>query len=115
VILPHLRGRPISFRRFPATVNDESYWEKDAPAFTPSWVRTVSVPRANAEPDLRYILVEDEQTLAWVASVGCIEIHPFLHRYPEITRPTSIVFDLDPGEGAGLVQCCATALLLKDL
>lgn len=114
ILLPHLRGRPLSFRRFPATVKDESYWEKDAPAFTPTWVKTVPVPRASGEPDLHYILVEDERTLAWTASVGCVEIHPFLHCYSEITRPTSIVFDLDPGEGSGLVQCCATALLLRD-
>lgn len=113
-LLPHLIGRPISFRRFPATVNDESYWEKDAPAFTPPWVKTVAIPRTGGCPDLHYILVEDEQTLAWAASVGCIELHPFLHRYPEITRPTSIVFDLDPGEGAGLLECCVTAKLLQN-
>jgi bifunctional non-homologous end joining protein LigD len=113
-LLPHLIGRPISFRRFPATVDDESYWEKDAPAFTPTWVKTVAVPRTGGGPDLHYILVEDERTLAWAANVGCIEIHPFLHHYPEITRPTSIVFDLDPGEGAGLVECCTTALFLQD-
>jgi bifunctional non-homologous end joining protein LigD len=114
VLLPHLRGRPVSFRRFPATIDEDSYWEKDAPAFTPKWIKTVPVPRQSGESDLRYILVEDEPTLAWAASVGCIELHPFLHCYPEITRPSSVVFDLDPGEGAGLIQCCTTALQLRE-
>jgi bifunctional non-homologous end joining protein LigD len=114
VLLPHLRGRPISFRRFPAALDGEFYWEKDAPAFTPAWIKTVRIPRTTREQDLHYILVEDERTLQWAASVGCVEVHPFLHCYQEITRPRSMVFDLDPGEGAGLSQCCAIALLLHE-
>jgi len=113
VLLPHLRGRPISFRRFPDDIHGESYWEKDAPAFTPGWVKTVAVPRARGESNIHYIVIEDERTLAWAASVRCIEIHPFLHCYADTSRPTSIVFDLDPGEGAGLIQCCRAALLIK--
>ena len=113
VLLPHLRGRPISFRRFPDDIHGESYWEKDAPAFTPTWVKTIAVPRASRHSNIHYIVVEDAATLSWTASVGCIELHPFLHCYADISRPTSIVFDLDPGPGAALVECCKCALLLR--
>src|SRR5438105_13816295 len=65
VLLPHLRGRPISFRRFPATIQDESYWEKDAPAFMPTWVKIVAVPRADRASEIHYILVEEEGRLQW--------------------------------------------------
>ncbi|HEX7149991.1 MAG TPA: non-homologous end-joining DNA ligase [Thermoanaerobaculia bacterium] len=113
-LLPHLKNRPISFKRYPDTIRGESFWEKDAPSFTPSWVKRFPVPRRGGEGDIDYILVNDVRTLKWVASPGGIELHPFLHRVPKIDEPTHIVFDLDPGEGAGLEECCEVALLLRD-
>src|SRR6188472_3741802 len=98
-ILPHLRRRPVSFKRF---VDDESFWEKDAPSFTPEWVKRFPVPRREGGPPIEYILIDNVRTLTWVASVGGVEIHPFLHKVPKIEIATGIVFDLDPGEGAGL-------------
>ncbi|HEX9982438.1 MAG TPA: non-homologous end-joining DNA ligase [Thermoanaerobaculia bacterium] len=113
-ILPHLRNRPISFKRYPGTIRGESFWEKDAPSFTPSWVKRFPVPRRGGESDIDYILVNDVRTLKWIASVGGVELHPFLHRVPKIDEATHIVFDLDPGEGAGLPECCEVALLLRE-
>src|SRR4051812_39367960 len=93
-IVPHLKNRPLSFRRYPATINLESFWEKDAPSFTPDWVTTHAVPRASGESELHYIVANNTKTLAWLASIGAIELHPFLHTIRDLNRPTSVVFDL---------------------
>ncbi|HKR27924.1 MAG TPA: non-homologous end-joining DNA ligase [Acidobacteriaceae bacterium] len=114
VLLPHLAGRPLTLKRFPDDIRGEAFWEKDAPSFTPRWVKTLPVPRKHEPGAIRYISIPDVRTLRWAASMGCIEIHAFLHRYPYITSPTLIAFDLDPGEGASLVQCCAVALLVRE-
>jgi bifunctional non-homologous end joining protein LigD len=114
-LLPHLKNRPVSFKRYPDTVRGESFWEKDAPSFTPDWVRRVSVPRrGEGEADIDYILINDTKTLAWIAGVGGIELHPFLHKVPRLDLATHVVFDLDPGEGADILDCARVALLLRD-
>lgn len=113
-LLPHLRNRPVSFKRYPDTIRGESFWEKDAPSFTPGWVKRVRVPRRGDEPDLQYVLINDLRTVTWVADVGGLELHPFLHVAPEIDLATHVVFDLDPGPGADLDDCCRVALLLRD-
>jgi bifunctional non-homologous end joining protein LigD len=114
-MLPHLRGVPVSFRRWPDEIGGESFWEKDAPSFTPDWVRTFAVPRRGGESDIHYIVIDDARTLTWLASIGGIEIHPFLHRVPDVERAFAVVFDLDPGEGATLADCCEVALLLREV
>jgi len=113
-MLPHLKNVPVSFKRFPETVRGDSFWEKDAPSFTPAWVKTFAVPRKSDESEIRYILIDDAKTLAWIAGVGGIEIHPFLHRIPRVERATAVVFDLDPGSGATFADCCDVALMLRD-
>jgi bifunctional non-homologous end joining protein LigD len=112
-ILPHLRHRPMSFKRYVDDVRGESFWEKDAPAFTPSWMKRFAVPRREGAP-IEYIVIDNAKTLLWVASVGGIELHPFLHRVPRINIATHVVFDLDPGAGADLADCARVALLLRD-
>jgi bifunctional non-homologous end joining protein LigD len=103
-------------KRFPDGVYGDFFYEKDAPAFTPAWVKTVSVPRKNkAEPDIRYILINNMATLVWLANLANLEIHPFLHRSPNLDRPTSMVFDCDPGEGADVLTCARVALMPRDL
>jgi bifunctional non-homologous end joining protein LigD len=115
-LLPHLRNRPVTLKRFPDGVFGESFYEKDAPAFTPPWVKTIPVPRLEtAGPDIRYIAINDLPTLVWVASLANLEIHPFLHRAPRLDRPTSMVFDCDPGEGANILDCARVALMLREV
>jgi bifunctional non-homologous end joining protein LigD len=115
-ILPHLKDHPITLKRFPDGVFGESFYEKDAPAFTPAWVKTVPVPRRETPgPDIRYILINDLPTLVWAANLGTLEIHPFLHRASQLNRPTSIVFDCDPGEGANVLDAGRVALMLRDV
>ena len=114
-LLPHLKNRPVTLKRFPDGVFGEAFYEKDAPAFTPKWVETVPVPRRETPgPDIQYILIDDLPTLVWLANLACLEIHPFLHLASRLDRPTSIVFDCDPGEGANILDCARVALLLRD-
>ena len=114
MILPHLRNRPLSFKRFPDEIPGEFYWEKDAPSFTPSWVKRFPVPRREGGPPIDYVVCNDRRTLTWLAGIGGIELHPFLHKVPRIDVATHVVFDLDPGEGADLRHCAKVALLLRD-
>jgi len=114
-LLPHLKDRPVTLKRYPNGVLGKFFYEKDAPSFTPDWVKTFPVPRRESGGSIRYILVNDRPTLAWLANLANLEIHPFLHRVPHIDRPTSIVFDLDPGEGADVITCGRVAFLLRDL
>lgn len=114
-LLPHLMDRPITLIRFPEGVRGESFYEKNAPGFTPDWIRTFKVPRREHEGHINYILVNDAETLAWCANLAAIEFHPFLHRAPELETPTHVAFDLDPGEGADIFTCAEVAFLLREV
>jgi bifunctional non-homologous end joining protein LigD len=114
-ILPHLRDRPVTLIRFPDGVDGGKFYEKNAPAFTPEWVKTYNVPRRHEDGKIRYILINDVHTLAWCANLAAIELHPFLHKVPRLDRPTAVAFDLDPGEGSDLAGCAKVALLVKGI
>jgi bifunctional non-homologous end joining protein LigD len=114
-LLPHLKNRPVTLKRYPDGVEGAHFYEKDAPKFTPPWVSTYNVPRRAGGRDIRYILINDVATLVWCANLANLEIHPFLHRAPRIAAPTSVVFDLDPGEGADVLNCAEVALSIKHL
>ncbi len=114
-ILPNLTDRPVTLKRYPDTTVGPVFYEKDAPEFTPSWVKTFPVARRGGDGDIHYIVISDERTLVWTASIGTLEIHPFLARSADIEAPTEVVFDLDPGEGVNIVGCARVALLLRDL
>jgi bifunctional non-homologous end joining protein LigD len=114
-LLPHLHNRPVTLKRYPNGALGEFFYEKDAPSYTPDWVQTFEVPRRESGGVIRYVLVNNRATLVWLANLASLEIHPFLHRAPKIDRPTSIVFDLDPGPGADILTCATVAFLLRDL
>jgi bifunctional non-homologous end joining protein LigD len=114
-LLPHFRNRPVTLKRYPDGVTGEPFYEKDAPAFTPEWVKTFPVPRREGGPDINYILINDVATLGWCANIAALELHPFLHRVPPIEVPTHVVFDLDPGEGVDLSGCIEVAFLLREV
>ncbi len=113
-LLPHLQDRPVTLKRYPDGVRGQFFYEKDAPGFAPKWVETFPVPRRAGGPDIQYILINDLATLVWCANAASLELHPFLHRAPQLQRPTSVVFDLDPGEGADVRTCAEVGFLLKD-
>jgi bifunctional non-homologous end joining protein LigD len=114
-LVPHLKAHPVTLKRYPDQTHGTFFWEKDAPAFTPSWVKTFGVWRRSGEAQIHYILVNDARTLEWAASVGTLEFHPFLAKTPNIEQPAAVVFDLDPGEGVNVIGAGRVSLLLRDL
>jgi bifunctional non-homologous end joining protein LigD len=113
-ILPHLSDRPLTLKRYPDGITGEHFYEKNAPVHTPGWVERFAVPRTEGGSDIHYVLCNDLATLVWVTNLGDIEKHTLLAQAPELSRPTSVVFDLDPGEPAGLLECAEVALHLRD-
>ncbi len=114
-LLPHLKNRPVTLKRYPDGISGKFFYEKDAPKYTPPWVKTFPVPRRAGGPAIDYILVNDLATLVWCANIATLEFHPFLHRAPAIASPTEIVFDLDPGEGSTLLKCAEVAFVLREV
>ena len=107
-LLPHLRGRPLTLKRYPNGVEGQYFYEKNCPSHAPDWVRKERIG------DIGYCICDDLPTLVWAANLADLELHPSLSLASEIERPTVMAFDLDPGEGAGLAQCCEVALILRD-
>ena len=114
-IVPHLRDRPLTLKRYPDGIEGEHFYEKNAPSHTPSWVKRHAVPRSEGGGHIHYILCNDKPTLVWATNLGDIEKHVLLARAPHIDCPTSLVFDLDPGEPASILDCCRVALHLNEV
>ena len=115
VLLPHLRGRPLTLKRYPNGVEGKHFYEKRCPSHRPEWVTTASVWSDSREGEIEYCVVEDLPTLVWLANLADIELHTSLARATAIERPTAMVFDLDPGAPADIVDCCQVALWLRGL
>ncbi len=117
VMLPHLAERPLTMKRFPDGVDGDWFFEKHAPAHAPAWVRQAAVPSARGTVD--YVVVDDPSTLVWAADLATIEFHVPLWRVsPDGTvpgPPDHMVFDLDPGEGSTIVECCRVATRIADI
>ena len=123
VLLPHLQGRPVTRIRWPHGVAGESFFEKNAPAGTPSWVRTATVPTTGSrtadrrEGTLSFPIVDDLATLTWLVNLAALELHVHQWTVDARGRPRGadrLVVDLDPGEPAGLHECCTVALLVRE-
>jgi len=110
VLVPHLAGRPLTMKRFPEGVNTEYFFEKNAPKHRPDWVKTAPVWSESNHRTIHFILTNDLPTLVWIANLASIELHPSLSLAADIATPTMIVFDLDPGPPANIVQCCQVGL-----
>ena len=112
-LLGHLDGRALTVTRWPDGVEGKSFFQKQAPAHRPDWVRTVTLPSGRKPID--YILAGDLPTLVWLANLAAIELHTPLARAEAVGRPTAVVFDLDPGAPAGVIECCHVALQLHGM
>ncbi|HWM62443.1 MAG TPA: non-homologous end-joining DNA ligase [Solirubrobacterales bacterium] len=114
-IVPHLRGRPLTLRRFPEGVEDTeaAFFEKRCPKHRPEWVKTTRITAETGEID--FCVCEDLPTLVWMAQLAAIELHPSLSLAKKLERPTVLAFDLDPGPPADILDCCRVALRLRDL
>ena len=115
VLLPHLKDRPLTMKRYPNGVDGEFFYEKNCPTHRPKWVKTAKVWSEGNNRYMNYCLAQDLPTLVWAANLADLELHTSLARKKDVTRPTLMVFDLDPGTPADIVQCCQVGLWLRDL
>jgi bifunctional non-homologous end joining protein LigD len=115
VLLPHLKNKPLTLKRYPNGVNEPPFFEKNATKHRPDCVKTAPVWSEGNQRDVNYILCNDLATLVWVANLAAIELHPSLSLAPDITCPRSLVFDLDPGPPANIIQCCQVAFWLRTI
>ena len=109
ILLPHLHDRPLTLKRYPNGVDSQYFYEKQSPSHRPEWVQTVKIGSIN------YTLAQDRPTLVWLANLADIELHTSLSLAPAPERPTMLVFDLDPGAPAGIVECCRVGVVLHGL
>ena len=115
VVLPHLAGRPLTLKRYPNGVDGEFFYEKRCPSHRPEWVRVARIYSRRNRGEVPYCVVDDLPALVWVANLASLELHTSLSKGDDIDCPTMVVFDLDPGPPATIVECCRLALRLRDL
>jgi bifunctional non-homologous end joining protein LigD len=113
LLVSHLAGRPLTLKRYPNGVDEEFFFEKNATKHRPDWVKTAPIWSEGNRRNVNYILANDLATLIWVANLAAIELHPSLSLAKDISCPTMMVFDLDPGPPANIVQCCQVAFWLR--
>ena len=114
-LVPHLVGRPLTMKRYPGGVDQEYFFEKNAPMHRPDWVKTAPVWSESNKRTINFLLANDLPTLVWIANLASIELHPSLSLSTDITVPTMIVFDLDPGPPANIVQCAQVGLWVREV
>jgi bifunctional non-homologous end joining protein LigD len=115
VLLPHLRDRALTLKRYPNGVEEKYFYEKQSPRHRPDWVQTTTIYSEHSKREIHYVLCQDLPTLVWLANLAAIELHPSLSRAEAIVRPTTLAFDLDPGYPASIVECCEVALELREM
>jgi len=115
VMVPHLAGRPLTLKRYPDGVEGQPFFEKNATTHRPDWVKTAPIWSEGNRRNVNYILAGDLPTLVWVANLAALELHPSLSLAKNISNPTVLAFDLDPGPPANIVQCCQVGLWLREI
>ena len=119
VLVPHLRDRPFTMKRYPDGWEGKHFFQKDAPSHMPEWIPTFeyrSTSRQTREKrTLRYPLVNDDLALLWMANMGCIDLNTWYSRVDRPERPDWVLFDLDPSPDVGFPEVVQVALLIKDV
>jgi bifunctional non-homologous end joining protein LigD len=114
-LLPHLKDRALTLKRYPDGVDGEFFYEKQCPAHRPPWVKTAAIRASSDSRTIDYCVVNDLPTLVWAANLADLELHTSLANSKNPDRPTMMVFDLDPGPPSDIVHCCKIALWLREL
>ena len=109
-ILPHLKDRALTFKRYPDGVEKDFFFEKRCPEHRPVWVKTAEIPQYD-DKRMTACLVNDLETLIWVGNLASVELHVPLARAGSPQTPDSMVFDLDPGDEASILDCARVALI----
>ena len=118
VMLPHIASRPVTIKRYPEGVDGEFFFQKNAPAHRPDWVPTAEIASpgsTKSRATIDYLIGGDLPTLIWAANLAALELHTPMWRFPHLGEPDLLVFDLDPGPPATIVECCRVAMLLRPL
>ncbi|MDQ3896989.1 MAG: non-homologous end-joining DNA ligase [Actinomycetota bacterium] len=113
-LVPHLRGHPLTLHRFPDGVQGAHWYETRAPA-RPAWIETVTFHVRTTGKVFDVCVLNDLASLVWAAQIAAVELHPFLGTVQDLDRPHAVVFDLDPGPPATIVECCGVALRIRAL
>jgi bifunctional non-homologous end joining protein LigD len=114
VLLPHLRDRHLTLKRYPNGVDGDYFYEKQCPGHRPDWVRTAAVWSRHNGREIDYCVADDLSTVVWLANLADLEMHTPLARADAPKEPTVVAFDLDPGPPAGIVECAEVACRLRD-
>lgn len=114
VLLPHLLDRPLTLKRYPDGIDGQMFYEKNCPKHRPPWLQTARVWSHGNNRDMYYCMVQDLPSLVWVAQLATVELHTSLSLHRALSRPRTLVFDLDPGPPATIVECCQVAIWLRD-
>src|SRR5829696_7808479 len=114
-MLPHLRDRLLHMHRYPEGVEGPRFWQKACPEHRPDWVPVAPVWSRDKQAHINYCVINELPALLWAVNLGSVELHTSLHLRHELQRPTAMAFDLDPGEGAGVLECAEVALRLRAL
>ncbi len=116
VLLPHLRQRPLTLKRYPNGVEEAFFYEKNCPSHRPDWLPTVTVPTSRgSRGSVDFCLVDELAAVVWVANLASLELHTSLSVAGDLSCPTVVAFDLDPGPPAGVVACARVALRLREV
>jgi bifunctional non-homologous end joining protein LigD len=115
VVLPHLKDRPLTLKRYPNGVEQPFFYEKRCPDFRPRWVKIAPIWSERNRAKINYCLANDLATLVWAANLADLELHSVLYRYKKPNEPTMMVFDLDPGPGTDILDCAEVSLWLRRL
>src|SRR5919202_3123738 len=115
VMLPHLRERLLHMHRYPEGVEGPRFWQKGCPEHRPEWLPTAPVWSRDKRENIDYCVINELAALLWAVNIGSLELHTSLHTRADLRRPTTLAFDLDPGDGAGVLDCGEVALRLRDL
>ena len=115
VVVPHLRGRPVTLKRYPNGVDDKFFYEKRCPPHRPEWVKTITMRRQRDQKDVQYCAIDTAPALIWATNLANLELHASLAKEKDLRRPTSLVFDLDPGPPADVVTCAEVALEIRSM
>jgi bifunctional non-homologous end joining protein LigD len=115
VMLPHLGDRLLHMHRYPEGVEGPRFWQKSCPEHRPPWVQPAPVWSEAKRAPIEFCVVDDLAALLWAVNIGSIELHTSLHTREDLLRPTTLAFDLDPGDGVDIVACADVALRLRDV
>lgn len=112
-LIPHLKDRPLTLKRYPDGVEAGFFYEKRCPPHRPSWIKTTPILRKRDEKQIDFCVVNDEASLVWVVNLASLELHVSLARGRAIEKPTALVFDLDPDPDLGLLGAARVALWVR--